>query len=198
IFDNQATGTITNDDAAPPTPTFFINDVTVTEGDSGTLNANFTVTLSPASNQQTTVDYATANGTASSSSDYQTTSGTLTFAIGETTKQISVVVSGDTLVEPDETFFMNLTNATGGAGIGDNQGIGTIQNDDVANLVISQVYPGGGLSNATYANDYIELFNRGTTTVDFSVTPFSAQFLSVTGSSWAKTDLTTGTIAPGH
>src|SRR5207247_5705076 len=137
-------------------------------------------------------------GTASSSSDYQATSGTLTFGIGETTKQISVTINGDTLVEPDETFFVNLTNATGDAGIGDNQGIGTIQNDDTANLVISQVYPGGGLTNATYANDYIELFNRGTTTVDFSITPFSAQFLSTSGSAWAKTDLTSGTILPGH
>lgn len=198
ISDNQGTGTITNDDAAPPTPTFFINDVTVTEGDAGTVNANFTVTLTPASTQQTTVDYATANGTASSSSDYQSTSGTLTFGIGETSKQVSVTINGDTLVEPDETLLVNLTNATGDAGIGDNQGIGTIQNDDIANLVISQVYPGGGLSNATYANDYIELFNRGTTTVDFSVTPFSAQFLSTSGPTWAKTDLTTGTMAPGH
>jgi ribosomal protein L35AE/L33A len=198
ITDSQGVGTINNDDEAPPMPAFFINDVTVSEGDSGTTTANFTVTLSPASSQQTTVDYATANGTAGSSSDYQTTSNTLTFGIGETSKQLSVVVNGDTLVEPDESFLVNLTNPTGGAGIGDNQGLGTIQNDDTANIVVSQVYPGGGLSGATYTNDYIELFNRGTTTVDFSVTPFSAQFLSTTASTWARTDLATGIIAPGH
>jgi uncharacterized repeat protein (TIGR01451 family) len=198
ISDSQGVGTITNDDVAPPTPTFFINDVTVSEGDTGTTIANFTVTLSPASNQQTTVDYATANGIASSNSDYQASSNTLTFGIGETTKQISVTINGDTLVEADETFLVNLTNATGDAGIGDNQGIGTIHNDDAANLVISQIYPGGGLANALYANDYLELFNRGTTTVDFSLTPFSAQFLSTTASTWVKTDLTNGTIAPGH
>jgi uncharacterized repeat protein (TIGR01451 family) len=198
ISDGQGLGTITNDDAAPVTPTFFINDVTISEGDSGTTTASFTVTLSPASGQQTTVDYATANSTASSSSDYQSTSGTLMFGIGETSKQVSVTINGDTRVEPDETFFVNLTNATGHAGIGDAQGVGTIQNDDAANLVISQIYPGGGLANAVYANDYIELFNRGTTTVDFSLTPFSAQFLSTGGSTWAKTDLTTGIIAPGH
>src|SRR6185369_16096831 len=168
------------------------------EGDSGTTTLNFTVTPSPASSQQTTVDFATANGTASSSTDYQSTSGTLTFGIGETTKPMTVVLSGDTLVEPDETFFVNLTNATGGAGIGDAQGLGTIQNDDAADVVISQVYPGGGLTNATYASDFIELFNRGTTTVDFSATPFSVQFLSTTASTWSKTDLTSGTILPGH
>jgi len=198
ISDNQGIGTIANDDPVPVTPTFFINDAAISEGDSGTVNLNFTVTLSPASSQQTTVDFATANGTASSSSDYQSTSGTLTFGIGETTKPVTVVLNGDTLVEPDETFFVNLTNATSGAGIGDAQGIGTIQNDDAANVVISQVYPGGGLTNATYASDFIELFNRGATTVDFSATPSSVQFLSTTGSTWAKTDLTSGTILPGH
>ncbi|HYX28378.1 MAG TPA: Calx-beta domain-containing protein [Pyrinomonadaceae bacterium] len=198
IADGQGVGTINNDDPLPPRPTLFINDTSVTEGDSGTTTANFTVTLSPASGNTVTVDYATANGTATAGSDFQSASNTLIFAPGETTKQIAVTINGDTLVEPDETFFVNLTNVTGGAGIGDNQGIGTIQNDDVANVVISQIYPGGGLSNAIYANDYIELFNRGTTTVDFSITPFSAQFLSVTGSTWAKTDLTTGTMTPGH
>ena len=75
---------------------------------------------------------------------------------------------------------------------------GTIQNDDTANLVISQVYPGGGLTGASFTNDFIELFNRGTTTVDFSVTPYSLQFLSTSGSIWAKTDLTSGTLAPGR
>src|SRR5205814_7566670 len=80
----------------------------------------------------------------------------------------------------------------------DGQGQGTIQNDDTAQLVISQIYPGGGLSGATFANDFIELFNRGTTTVDLSLTPYSVQFLSVSASSWAKTELTSGSIAPGH
>ena len=52
--------------------------------------------------------------------------------------------------------------------------------------------------NATYTNDFIELFNRGTTTIDFSVTPYSAQFLSTAGSTWARTDLTAGILLPGH
>jgi uncharacterized repeat protein (TIGR01451 family) len=198
ISDNQGIGTITNDDTPPPTPAFLINDAAIGEGDTGTATLNFTVTMSPASNQQTTVDYATANGTANAGSDYQATSGTLTFGIGETSKRISISVNGDTLVEPDETLFVDLSNATGGAGISDNQAVGTITNDDVPQIVISQIYPAGGLTNATYANDYIELFNRGTTTVDFAVTPFSAQFLSTSASAWARTNLTSGTIAPGR
>jgi ribosomal protein L35AE/L33A/predicted secreted protein len=197
ISDGQGQGTITNDDAAPASPTFFISDVNITEGDSGTMTANFTVTLTPASSNTVTVDFATANGTATAGSDYQSASNTLTFNPGDAPKQISVNINGDTLVEPDEAFFVNLTNATGAA-IGDPQGVGTIQNDDVANLVISQIYPGGGLTNAAYTNDFIELFNRGNTTVDFSVTPYSVQFLSTSGSTWIKTDLTSGTLLPGR
>jgi predicted extracellular nuclease len=65
-------------------------------------------------------------------------------------------------------------------------------------LVISQIYPGGGLSGASFTNDFIEIFNRGTTTVDFAVTPYSVQFLSTGAATWVKTDLTTGTIGPGQ
>ncbi len=199
ISDNQGIGTITNDDPAPPVPTFSIDDVTIAEGNGGTSTATFNVTLSLASSNVVTVDYATADGTATvAGSDYQSANGTLTFAIGETSKPISVTINGDTLVEPDEAFVVNLTTPTGGAIIGDGQGAGTIRNDDAANLVISQVYPGGGLSGATYTNDFVEIFNRGTTTVDFSVTHYSVQFLSTTASTWAKTDLTSGTVLPGR
>jgi hypothetical protein len=198
IAANQGVGNINNDDPLPPTPNFFINDVSVFEGDAGTSTANFTVTLNPASSQQVSVQYATANGTATAGSDYQATSGTLTFAPNETTKTVSVTINGDTLVEPDETFLVNLSNPSAGTNLGDQQGVGTIQNDDQASLVISQVYPGGGLTGATYANDFIEIYNRANTTVDFAVTPYSIQFLSTGGSTWTRTNLTTGSIAPGH
>ncbi len=194
VADGQGAGTILNDDS----PTLAINDVSIAEGNAGTSTATFTVTLTPAATQSVTVDYATAPNTAAAGSDYQSTNNTLTFNIGETSKQINVTINGDTLVEPDETFFVNLTNPTGGSTIGDAQGVGTIQNDDAANLVISQIYPGGGLTSATFQNDFIELFNRGTTTIDFAVTPYSVQFLSTSGSTWAKTDLTTGSILPGR
>jgi hypothetical protein len=103
----------------------------VTEGNTGTRAATFTVTLSAASTQAVTVAYATGNGTATPGSDYEAGSGTLTFAPGETSKTITILVNGDTLVEGDEVFAVNLSNAVG-ATIHDGQGAGTIVNDDVA------------------------------------------------------------------
>ncbi len=129
IADPQGLGTIVNDDAA--LPSLAINDVRVVEGNSGTVNAVFTVTLSQASATAVSVAYATANGTATAGSDYVATSGTLNFAAGQTTQTITVVVNGDTLKEANETFFVNLSGASGAA-IGDNQGLGIIIDDDRA------------------------------------------------------------------
>jgi hypothetical protein len=100
----------------------------VPEGDSGTTNANFQVSLSTASDSTVTVDWDTSNGTADSS-DYAEDSGTLTFQPGQTSKTVSVAVYGDTDVEGDELFYVYLSNASN-AGIGDNQGICTITDDD--------------------------------------------------------------------
>jgi len=107
-----------------------INDVSVTEGNAGTTTATFTVSLNPAAAGTVTVDYATADGSATAGSDYVATSGTLTFPAGSTSQPISVTVNGDTQFEANETFFVNLSNPTGGVTIGDAQGQGTILNDD--------------------------------------------------------------------
>jgi hypothetical protein len=111
------------------TPVLAIDDVTVTEGDSGTSNADFTVRLSEASAQTVTVNYATADGTATAGTDYQPANGTLTFAPGETSKTVTVLVNGDIQNEDDETFFANLTNPTN-ATVSDAQGNGTITDND--------------------------------------------------------------------
>jgi hypothetical protein len=126
IADSQGVGTITDNDA---TPSLVINNVSVTEGNTGTQNAVFTVTLSAASGQTVTVNYATANGTATAGSDYVARSGTLTFNPGTTTQTIPVTVNGDTVVEANETFVVNLSGATN-ATIADSQGVGTIVNND--------------------------------------------------------------------
>src|SRR5207302_10986491 len=84
------------------------------------------------------------------------------------------------LVENNETFFVNVTNVSG-ASVLDGQGLGTIQNDDTPNLVVSQVYGAGGNSGATYQNDFIEIFNRGSSTVDFGITNDSLQYSACTG-----------------
>jgi endoglucanase len=86
---------------------------------------------SAVSGQTVTVSYADAMGTATKPGDYAGKAGTLTFAPGETTKTITVAVKGATAVEADETFFLDLSNATG-ASIARARGTGTITNDDVS------------------------------------------------------------------
>ncbi|MBC8029473.1 MAG: lamin tail domain-containing protein [Pyrinomonadaceae bacterium] len=182
-------------------PLLTIDDLpNIAEGNTGTSTATFTVTLSPSSTQTVTVNYTTSSAspaTATAGTDYQTASGTLTFNPGDTSKPIVVTINGDTLVEPNETFFVDLSAAVN-ANISDPQAVGTIVNDDTANLVISQVYGGGGLSGATYTHDFVEIYNRGTTTVDFSITAYSVQYAGVQAAfGSAKTDIVSGTIAPG-
>ncbi len=120
------TGTIVDNDALPA---LTINNPSVVEGDNGNTNLTFTVTLSPASGRSVNVSYATANGTASSGTDYISNSGTLTFTAGVTTQTINVVVRGDTTVEPNETVLVNLSNPVN-ATIATTTGTGTITNDD--------------------------------------------------------------------
>src|SRR5207302_532535 len=154
IADNQGIGTILNDDLQP---SITINDVAVTEGNSGTTNAVFTLSLSNPSSQTITVNYATADGTATlADNDYQSASGTVTFAPGQTTQTITVLVNGDTKFEPNETFLVNLSSPTN-ATVADNQGIGTIANDDLQPSIIS-------VGNVTLTEG-----NSGTTNATFTV-----------------------------
>jgi len=135
IADGTGVGTIVDNDA---TPTLSINDVTVTEGNAGTVNAVFTVTLSAASGQTVTVDWATANDTAVAPTDYTAVSGTLTFTPGETTKAVTVAVRGDLIVELNERYLVQLSSLVN-ATIGDGEGYGTILNDDSATFRINDV-----------------------------------------------------------
>lgn len=133
--------------AAPPS--ISIGDVSVIEGNSGTIDAIFPVTLSAASTSTITVNYATADGTATiADSDYIQTSGTLTFAPGEISKTITVAVIGDTAYEPDETFSVRLSNPAN-ATLARAEGIGTIVNDDP---VGSLGAPVGVVATATTQN----------------------------------------------
>ena len=124
----ESTSTITITDDDDP-PSLGVDDVTVTEGGSGTVNATFTVRLSTASGRTVTVDWATSDGTATAGSDYTAGSGTLTFAAGETYKTFDVAVTGDTVDEADETYTVTLSNASN-ASIADATGTGTITDDD--------------------------------------------------------------------
>ena len=122
LTDGVATGTILDDDDRP---SLRIGDARVTEG--GT--AEFTVTLSSAATGAVTVSYATVDGTATAGADYTTTSGTLSFTPGQTTKRVKVQTLPDTDQEGAETFTVRLS-APSGATVADGTGIGTIIDDD--------------------------------------------------------------------
>jgi hypothetical protein len=108
-----------------------INDPRQAEGNTGSTLVALTVTLSPASTQTVTANYATADGTAIAGSDYTAKSGTITFAPGQTTRSIVVAVTGDSAVEPNETFSVTLSNPTG-ASLAKGTGTATVLNDDPA------------------------------------------------------------------
>jgi hypothetical protein len=115
-----------------PAAAVSIDDVSVTEGDAGTVDAVFTISLSAINATNVSVDYATAGGTASAGSDYNAVTSSVTIAAGLTSTQITVQVLGDTVFEhPSETFNVNLSNPVGGT-IGDGQGVGTITDDDAS------------------------------------------------------------------
>jgi VCBS repeat-containing protein len=124
--DGLGIGTITNDDF----PSVSISDVSMNEGDAGTTNFDFTVTLSQPAPFMVTVRADTANGTATAGTDYTAiVNQTVTFAAMDTMETVTVQVNGDTDPEPNETFFVNLSNPTN-ATIADSQGLGTILNDE--------------------------------------------------------------------
>jgi hypothetical protein len=131
IADGSGLGTITDDD---PAPTLSVNDVSVTEGNAGTTTATFTVTLSAASGQAVTADWATANGEATQPTDYVAGSGTLSFVPGDTSETLAVTVNGDLTAELDETFVVNLS-ALSNAGPADLQAVGTIVDDELLPVI---------------------------------------------------------------
>jgi len=134
IADSQGVATILNDDGVP---TISIADVSVVEGNTGTASAVFTVSLSNPASRAVSVSFATADGTATTANDdYVAAAGAITFAPHETTKTVGVSVRSDFVIEPNETFFVNLTSPSE-ATIADGQGVGTIQNDDTVQTTIA-------------------------------------------------------------
>jgi Big-like domain-containing protein/Calx-beta domain-containing protein/hemolysin type calcium-binding protein len=128
----EVAGVVVDDDAPP---VLEIGDVTVGEGNAGLTAATFKLALSGPSGKPVTVPWSTADVTATAGSDYQAASGTVTFAPGETLKSLTVNVLGDTAVEPDETFLVDLGAIQNVTVADDGQGIGTIRNDDTAVVV---------------------------------------------------------------
>ncbi|MBD2186167.1 hypothetical protein H6G03_34785 [Planktothrix sp. FACHB-1375] len=123
----------------PALPQLSINDVTVTEGNFGSVSAFFTVTLSSKSSSSVSVKYTTADNTAVAGSDYSFSTGTITFAPNETTKTIFVPIQSDTAYETTEKFAVTLSNPTN-AEINDGVGEGTIiDNDNFPTITINDI-----------------------------------------------------------
>jgi hypothetical protein len=138
IADGTATATIVDND---PPPSVSVGDCAVVEGNSGTTPCAFTVSLSGPSAFTAGVSYATGDGTATAGPDYTPASGTLSFAPGTTSQPVPVDVIGDAAIEVDEAFFLNLTAPTN-ATLADDQGIGTIGDDDAPSLSSNELNHG--------------------------------------------------------
>jgi Ca2+-binding RTX toxin-like protein len=182
IVDGQGLSTINNDDAPPPVVgDISIDNVSIVEGNAGTQTVVFTI--SRTGTAAFSVDYASANGSATAGSDYSATSGTVSFATGQTTQTVSVTINGDVDFESNETFFINLANATNGGVIVDGQGLGTITNDETI-----------GNPDQVTINDVVILEgDSGVKTATFTVTrtgtsAFSVDFATTNGTAFAGKD----------
>ncbi|MDX2231165.1 MAG: Ig-like domain-containing protein [Leptolyngbyaceae cyanobacterium bins.349] len=170
-------------------PSLNIANVSQAEGNSGNTSHRFTVTLSSASSQTVSVNYATADGTATvADGDYVADSGTLIFLPGETSKVIPIAVRGDTRLEANETFRVNLSTATN-AQIGQGNGTATIVNDDLQPTL--QVQGGSrqegnsGVNNllftVTLSNASQQTVSVGYTTTDGTATHADGDYINTTG-----------------
>ena len=191
LSDVQGLGTIVNDDASP----LVINDITVTEGNSGTTSATFTVSMASAWTAPVSVDWATFDSTATAGADYEAASGSLTFNPGETAKTITVLVTGDTLDEMNEQFRVTLSGVVGST-IYDAHGYATITDNDLP--------PQVSIGPATVTEG---AFSNTVVAVPLTLSTVSGQLVTVTyttfaGSATAGSDYTTtsGTVSsrPGR
>ena len=126
VSSSRGNGFIIDDDG----PTISINDVSVTEGNSGTKAATFTLTLSGPSVEAIAIRAITTPGTATASSDYDAINLVVIFQPGTVTRTIDIGIIGDTNLELNETFFVNLSDPFGTT-IADGEGVGTILDDDI-------------------------------------------------------------------
>jgi hypothetical protein len=149
VLDGLGLGTILNDD---PLPTLIVDDISVTEGDAGTVAATFTITLSAPSGRVLSATCLTADDTAVAGEDYTALPATeLVFNLGDPlTKQVTVLVNGDEDNEADEAFFLNLTLPVFVA-LADSEGICTILNDDEVSAVAEPI-PTTTFLGAAYPN----------------------------------------------
>jgi hypothetical protein len=160
-------GTAWGNFGGSPAGSIAINDMSISEGDSGSKLMTFTVTRTGGTGAFA-VNFATADGSATvADHDYVANAGTLNFGVGVNTQQIQVTITGDLRFEFDETFAVNLSGATNGATIADSQGIGTIINDDPlfapSSFKLANFAPdaGGWVNDTTYPRELADVNGDG-------------------------------------
>ena len=165
-----------------------IANASTLEGNNGTKTVSFLVTLSAPSAVPVSVTWKTTNGSAKSGSDYAAGNGTIDFPAGATSRTVAVTMNGDTAVEANETFYVDLSAPTG-ASIADARGVGTIQNDDGAGTLVFG------------ASSYQKTENGGSATITVTRTGglgggMTVRYTTANGTATAGADYvaTTGTL----
>ncbi len=174
------------DDDAPPS--ISINDLEVTEGNSGVTVASFTLSLSQVSGKTISVNLAASGGTAITA-DYALLTSAAFISPGNLTQQLSVRIAGETTFEDDETFFVNLSNPAN-VTIADGVGMGTIKNDDpVPSITIFDLARDEGNTGTQDFAFLVRLSNR-------SSRPITFQFTTANGTAQAGSDyvMNSGTV----
>ncbi|MGH8028819.1 MAG: S8 family serine peptidase [Arenimonas sp.] len=177
VVDAQGIGTILNDDGQPSPPNLSINNSSVTEGNSGTKLLTFTASLSQAASSTVTFNANTQSVTAATGSDFVGFGGPQPFSIpaGQLSKTVDVTINGDTTIEQNETFNVNLSSVVG-ATLVDGQGVGTITNDD-------STVPGLRINDVSIVEG-----NSGTKVLAFTATLTAASANAVTFNAATQSD----------
>jgi len=181
------------------TPSISIADASTSEGNSGTKQLNFTVSLSQAATSAVSFDIATANGSATAGSDYVAASQLgKTIAAGATSASFAVTINGDTAVESNETFVVNLANVSG-ATVADGQATGTISNDDTTTtqptLSIADVSTSEGRKGTKNMLFTVKLSAASTSPVSYSIA--TGNLTASAGTDYGATSLANQVIAAG-
>lgn len=177
--------TIQDDDAAQPGVIQFSTTAYTVNEAQGTIT--ITVTRTGGSNVPVSVNYATSNGTATAGSDYTSTSGTLTFGVGETTKTFTIPIINDTAIESPETVTLTLSNPTNGATLGNpSTATLTINSDDTTGQPTTTSYQQGvngytGTTDVTISTQYAQ-YTGGNGTTTFNGTQLGAWETTGSGS----------------
>jgi uncharacterized delta-60 repeat protein len=180
LGDSLGEGTIVDNDGVPD---MSISSPSVTEGNSGTTAIVYTLSLTNPSSEYISVDFSTADGTATAPADYQSASGTRWFKPGQVTRTITVYVKGETVQELNETVLVNLSDANG-AGIETGQGVGTIIDDDRPTISINDAQVTEGTSGTTKTMTFtVTLSKAGTSSI-------TVQYATANGTAVAPGDYT--------